>query len=98
MVTIVFSDCCESAGKDRTGVIAAIILKVRVLNLHKSNDDTHNRVSVQLAGVTDEDIAEDYALTRVGREPSRQKIMARLSKMPMFASNSEAAQNMFTCR
>lgn len=64
----------------------------------KSDDDTYSNVCAQLAGVSDEDIAEDYALTRVGREPSRQKIMARLSKMPMFASNSEAAQNMFTCR
>ncbi|KAI0080790.1 hypothetical protein K474DRAFT_1636729 [Panus rudis PR-1116 ss-1] len=67
-----------TAGKDRTGVIAAILLK--------------------LVGVSDEDIAEDYALTRVGREPFRQKIMARLAKEPIFASNNEAALNMFTSR
>ncbi|KAG5654585.1 hypothetical protein H0H81_011560 [Sphagnurus paluster] len=67
-----------TAGKDRTGIIAAIILK--------------------LAGVDNSAIAEDYALTRVGREPARAMIMARLSKEPLFASNNEAALNMFTCR
>jgi len=67
-----------TAGKDRTGIIAAIVLK--------------------LAGVDDNAIAEDYALTRVGREQNRQIIMARLSKEPLFASNNEAALNMFTCR
>lgn len=67
-----------TAGKDRTGIMAAILLK--------------------LAGVDDVLIAEDYALTRVGREPAREMIMARLSKEPLFASNNEAALNMFTCR
>ncbi|GLB34077.1 putative tyrosine phosphatase [Lyophyllum shimeji] len=67
-----------TAGKDRTGIIAAILLK--------------------LAGVDNDAIAEDYALTRVGREPAREKILARLSKEPLFASNNEAALNMFTCR
>jgi len=66
------------AGKDRTGVAAAILL--------------------ELAGVADDLIAEDYALTRVGREPARQMVMARLAQVPMFASNTEAALNMFTCR
>ncbi|KAF7981692.1 hypothetical protein HWV62_32256 [Athelia sp. TMB] len=67
-----------TAGKDRTGVLAAIILK--------------------LIDAPEEAIAKDYALTRVGREPSREKIMARLSKEPLFAVNNEAALNMFTCR
>jgi len=67
-----------TAGKDRTGVIAAILLK--------------------LAGADDNTIEKDYALTRVGREQNRKTIMARLSKEPLFASNSEAALNMFTCR
>ncbi|KAH9938005.1 protein-tyrosine phosphatase-like protein [Fomitopsis serialis] len=67
-----------TAGKDRTGVAAALLLKI--------------------AGVSDDSIAEDYALTRVGREPARQMVMARLAQMPMFASNTEAALNMFTCR
>jgi len=67
-----------TAGKDRTGVLAAIILK--------------------LVDAPEEAIAKDYALTRVGREPSREKIMARLSKEPLFATNNEAALNMFTCR
>ena len=49
-------------------------------------------------GASNEAIEQDYALTRVGREQNRQLIMARLSKEPLFASNSEAALNMFTCR
>ncbi|TFK43788.1 protein-tyrosine phosphatase-like protein [Crucibulum laeve] len=67
-----------TAGKDRTGIIAAILLK--------------------LAGVENDAIAHDYSLTRVGREPAREMIMSRLSKEPLFASNNEAALNMFTCR
>jgi len=67
-----------TAGKDRTGVIAAILLK--------------------LAGVDNEAIANDYALTRIGREPGRALIMERLSKEALFASDNAAALNMFTCR
>ncbi|KAJ6539696.1 protein-tyrosine phosphatase-like protein [Mycena capillaripes] len=67
-----------TAGKDRTGIIAAILLK--------------------LAGVSNDVIANDYALTRIGREPARAMIIERLSKEPLFASNNEAALNMFTCR
>jgi protein tyrosine/serine phosphatase len=67
-----------TAGKDRTGVITAILLK--------------------LAGVEDEDIADDYALSRIGREPVRAMVMARLSKEPVFASDNQAALNMLTCR
>lgn len=66
------------AGKDRTGVLAALLLK--------------------LAGVDDDTVAEDYALTRVGREPARETVMARLAKMPMFASDNERAMNMLTSR
>jgi len=67
-----------TAGKDRTGVITAILLK--------------------LAGVNDEAIANDYALSRVGREPVRAMVMARLSKEPLFAADNQAALNMLTCR
>jgi len=67
-----------TAGKDRTGIISAILLK--------------------LAGVDDESIANDYALTRIGREPIREIIMNRLAMEPLFASDNEAALNMFTCR
>lgn len=67
-----------TAGKDRTGILAALLLK--------------------LAGADDQTIAEDYALTRVGREPAREKIMARLQEEPLFASNNEAVLNMFSCR
>ncbi|EJD01490.1 uncharacterized protein FOMMEDRAFT_21865 [Fomitiporia mediterranea MF3/22] len=67
-----------TAGKDRTAVIAAILLS--------------------LAGVNDEVIADDYELTRVGREPTRAKILQRLSKEPIFAKNKEAALNMLTSR
>ena len=52
-------------------------------------------------------MSRDYALTRIGREPAREMIMARLAKEPLFASNinnnnimtnNDAALNMFTCR
>jgi len=67
-----------TAGKDRTGLMAAILLK--------------------LAGIDDEAVSREYALSRVGREPAREMIMARLAKEPLFASNNDAALNMFTCR
>ncbi|KAF8592198.1 hypothetical protein K439DRAFT_1643807 [Ramaria rubella] len=67
-----------TAGKDRTGVLAALILK--------------------LAGVDNEVIAEDYALTRVGREPQSAVIMARLAKEPIFAENKDAAFSMLSSR
>ena len=58
--------------------------------------DTRERI--QLAGVDDDAIAEDYALTRIGREPAREKVMARLAMMPFFASDNEKALNMLTSR
>ncbi|KAG9317825.1 protein-tyrosine phosphatase-like protein [Chiua virens] len=67
-----------TAGKDRTGVIAAILLK--------------------LAGVEDHFVCQDYALTRIGREPDREKVLRRLSKEPLFAANAELALRMLTSR
>ncbi|OJA18919.1 hypothetical protein AZE42_07863 [Rhizopogon vesiculosus] len=67
-----------TAGKDRTGIVAAILLKLVSV-------DNHN-------------IAQDYSLTRVGREPDRPKVLERLMKEPLFAANSEAAMRMLTSR
>ncbi|EIW76320.1 hypothetical protein CONPUDRAFT_43480, partial [Coniophora puteana RWD-64-598 SS2] len=67
-----------TAGKDRTGIVAALILK--------------------LCGVSDDAIAHDYALTRVGREPDREKVLKRLSNEPRFASDSRAALRMLSSR
>ncbi|GJJ07072.1 hypothetical protein Clacol_001271 [Clathrus columnatus] len=67
-----------TAGKDRTGVLAALILK--------------------LAGVDSEDIAKDYALTRVGREPERALVISRLSKEPTFENNKESMLNLLEAR
>ncbi|RDX53855.1 hypothetical protein OH76DRAFT_1375137 [Lentinus brumalis] len=67
-----------TAGKDRTGVLAALLLK--------------------LVGVDDEAIARDYALTRVGREPAREMVMARLAKVPFFQANADGASNMLSSR
>ena len=55
-------------------------------------------MDAQLAGVDNDTIAKDYALTRVGREPWRAIIMARLAKEPMFAEDKEAACNMLDSR
>lgn len=49
-------------------------------------------------GVDDETIAEDYSLTRIGREPMRDMILKRLAKEPIFAENTDAALNMLTSR
>ena len=54
--------------------------------------------TAQLAGVDDESIARDYALTRVGREPAREMVMERLSKVPFFQANAEGALNMLSSR
>jgi len=67
-----------TAGKDRTGIIAAILLS--------------------LAGVDDDTISRDYELTRVGREPVRDMIMARLAKEPIFVKDKDAALNMLSSR
>ncbi|KAI6127421.1 protein-tyrosine phosphatase-like protein [Pisolithus croceorrhizus] len=67
-----------TAGKDRTGVMAAILLK--------------------LASVDDHYICHDYSLTRVGREPDREKVIKRLSTEPLFAANTDAALRMLTSR
>ncbi|KAN0097046.1 Protein-tyrosine phosphatase-like protein [Tylopilus felleus] len=67
-----------TAGKDRTGIVAAILLK--------------------LAGVDDHFICQDYSLTRIGREPDREKVLRRLLKEPLFAANSELALRMLTSR
>ncbi|KAI6135182.1 protein-tyrosine phosphatase-like protein, partial [Pisolithus croceorrhizus] len=66
------------SGKDRTGVMAAILLK--------------------LASVDDHYICHDYSLTRVGREPDREKVIKRLSMEPLFAANTDAALRMLTSR
>lgn len=58
----------------------------------------HVLISIKLAGVDDVTIADDYELTRVGREPIRHLILDRLSKEPIFAKNKEAALNMLTSR
>lgn len=75
--------------------MAAILLKVNFFSCvpRKPKIDLS-----KLAGVDDEAVSRDYALTRVGREPAREMIMARLAKEPLFASNNDAALNMFTCR
>lgn len=52
----------------------------------------------KLAGVADEDIATDYSLTRIGREPDREKVLKRLAQEPIFADNKDAALNMLTSR
>ncbi|KAG6335887.1 hypothetical protein ID866_3196 [Astraeus odoratus] len=67
-----------TAGKDRTGVMAAILLK--------------------LAGVDDHFVCHDYSLTRIGREPDREKVLQRLSREPIFAANMDAALRMLTSR
>lgn len=67
-----------TAGKDRTGVLAALILR--------------------LMNASDDAITNDYALTRIGREPARERSITRLAREPMFAEAPEAMLNMLSCR
>ncbi|KAI0034125.1 protein-tyrosine phosphatase-like protein [Vararia minispora EC-137] len=53
---------------------------------------------LSLTGVDDDIIAQDYSLTRVGREPFREAILKRLEKEPIFASNKDSALNMLSSR
>lgn len=126
-----------TAGKDRTGILAALFLKVShspqrtsspsYLLIHRTKPTHHlpfdpetsyiiipicictcttlhrlltcnSPQTLQLADVSDDIIADDYSLSRVGREPAREKIMSRLSKEPIFAADNVAALKMFTCR
>ncbi|KDQ17036.1 hypothetical protein BOTBODRAFT_156392 [Botryobasidium botryosum FD-172 SS1] len=63
-----------TGGKDRTGVLSAIILA--------------------LAGVADEDIATDYSLTRVGLEPMREYLLARIQAEPALQGNVQDGMRM----
>lgn len=69
-----------TAGKDRTGVICALIL--------------------MLAGVKDEDIATDYALTTEGLAPMRENILHYLmkDKASMAGGGRERAENMLNSK
>ncbi|KAN0140336.1 tyrosine-protein phosphatase [Lactarius tabidus] len=67
-----------TAGKDRTGIAAALLLL--------------------LAGVSNDAISADYALTRIGREPMRPIVLSRLAREPIFASDPTAAHNMLSSR
>ena len=57
-----------------------------------------NSSNPQLADIDNAAISKDFALTREGREPAREMIMARLAKEPIFAANMDAALNMLSCR
>jgi len=57
----------SKAGKDRTGVISGLLLK--------------------LAGVSDADIAEEYALSRIGMEPKREETIQKLLKLDDYAGD-----------
>ena len=85
-----------TAGKDRTGVLSAIVLSVRVTTYTNIQREVPKRL--QLAGLDDETIAEDYELTQIGREPVRDLVLARLAKEPLFAEDKAAAFNMLTAK
>ncbi|EPQ58311.1 hypothetical protein GLOTRDRAFT_72619 [Gloeophyllum trabeum ATCC 11539] len=67
-----------TAGKDRTGVFAALVL--------------------QLLGVDDEIIVNDYVLTTVGLQPALPMLVARFQKEPIFRDNFEAMMKMAGAR
>ena len=63
-----------TAGKDRTGVLAALLL--------------------ELAGVDERTIAEEYELTEVGLARWKPLIIEHLLKEPALAGNEEGVRNM----
>ena len=63
-----------SAGKDRTGVLAALML--------------------ELVGVEDEVIAEEYQLTEVGLGHWKEQMIEMLLKDPVMEGKREYAENM----
>ncbi|KIM31931.1 hypothetical protein M408DRAFT_64159, partial [Serendipita vermifera MAFF 305830] len=64
------------AGKDRTGVFAALVL--------------------ELLGVSDEAIAQDYAMTRLGLEPIRE--LLREQSKALIESYPELALALAACK
>jgi hypothetical protein len=77
------------AGKDRTGIFAALVLEVRLYMMKDSRLLTR---LVQLLGVPDEDIARDYALTRLGLEPSRLALLEEFKDL--VASHAHVANGL----
>ncbi|KAA6413855.1 MAG: hypothetical protein FRX48_02217 [Lasallia pustulata] len=67
-----------TAGKDRTGVLAALIL--------------------ELAGVDQDTIAHEYALTELGLKAWRPTVVEHLLQNPALEGNREGALNMVSAR
>lgn len=67
-----------TAGKDRTGLLAALLLS--------------------LAGVDDEAIAEEYALTDQGLAPLRELFVTRLLANPVLEGDEEGVRNMVSSK
>ena len=67
-----------SAGKDRTGVLCALILL--------------------LAGVSDEEIAEEYALSEIGLVDMREEMVERLMQVEAISRDREGVERMVGSR
>ena len=67
-----------SAGKDRTGVLCALILL--------------------LAGVSDEEIAEEYALSEIGLVDIREEMVERLMQVEAISRDREGVERMVGSR
>ena len=67
-----------TAGKDRTGLLAALLLS--------------------LAGVSDADMADEYALTDIGLAPLRELFVERLLKNPVLEGDEAGVRNMVSSK
>ena len=67
-----------TAGKDRTGLLAALLLA--------------------LAGVSDNVIADEYALTDIGLAPLRELFVERLLKNPVLEGDEPGVRNMVSSK
>ena len=85
------------AGKDRTGVFAAVILMVRLLRHRPSSAKLNNALN-QLLGVPDEQIAADFALTTIGLQPAFPLLAERFMAVPAFRDNWKGTLNLGAAR
>ena len=82
------------AGKDRSGIFAAVILMVRFLSLRDTLYRTLSLAASQILGARDEDIIADYALTTIGLQPAYPLLAPRFEKEAAFRNNRLGAFNL----
>ena len=85
----------SAGGKDRTGVVIALISDVRPLpSPLLSMLLTGSPINIKLAGIEKDSIALDYQFSRVGLEPDRDAISKGLMDSGPPFNDKEVAKSM----